>query len=162
MSHRPKKPIERRTEGGLSGPELEHLIRGMNFVDWERVNLSDEARRALWVQHRDHIMSLQGKPAQGEAYTLQRMNLYFDLFERPSAWWDFEAPEPRRLLAGDPGNVVPGCGLLQGTPRRFRDGQAMVFESERDYLERHGLLNDRETAKVPKQQFLMEARHEID
>ena len=150
MGHRPKKPIERRGESGLSAEELEHLIHGQNLLDGDDPTWADddEARRQVWEKHKTFIMSLQGQPCKGESFRFQRGNTYFEYGTRPEAWWSYDAPGPRLLLKGDPGNAVEGCGLSMGTPRRFRDGQAMVFESERDYLERHGLLNDRETAMV--------------
>jgi hypothetical protein len=69
--------------------------------------------------------------------------VYYRLFTRPDAWWRFDAKEQRRLLKGDPENVVPGCRFSQGTPTQFKSFEAwktMQYESEAAYLRRHNLL----------------------
>jgi len=64
---------------------------------------------------------------------------------RPWAWWWFDAPEPRPIIAIDadpdsfksvPGVLVRQCGA--------------VFEPEAEYLARHGLLSDAEFAALDK------------
>ncbi len=69
---------------------------------------------------------------------------------RPWAWWLFEAPEPRRLVAGEPGE---GDGYLEswpdghqppwysyGKPNRLHAPFTAAYEPQEDYLDRLGLL----------------------
>ena len=120
MSHRPKKSIPRRTESGLSPEELEHLISGFIILDGDDPAWAtdDAERRQIWETHKTFIMSLQGEPCKGESFAFQRGNVYFAYGTRPSAWWDYDAPEPR----------VPG-------------------ESEAAYLRCHNLLTQEESAR---------------
>ena len=121
MGLKPRRVIERRGESGLTPEELERLISGFNILDGDDPAWAtdDEARRQVWLRHREYVMSLQGKPCQGESFAFQRSNVYFAYGTRPSAWWDYDAPEPR----------VPG-------------------ESEAAYLTKLGLLNGAELAAV--------------
>jgi len=121
MGLKPRRVIERRGESGLTPEELERLISGFNILDGDDPAWAtdDEARRQVWLRHREYVMSLQGKPCQGESFAFQRGNVYFAYGTRPSAWWDYDAPEPR----------VPG-------------------ESEAAYLTKLGLLNGAELAAV--------------
>jgi hypothetical protein len=92
---------------------------------------------------------LQGREAQGETFGLPRGSLYFGLFERPAAWWTYEAGESRRLLRGDPSGALPEHGYIKGVPRMFTTYEAqraMRYETEAEYLARHGLLNEQERA----------------
>jgi len=153
MGLKPRRVIERRGESGLTPEELERLISGFNILDGDDPAWAtdDEARRQVWLRHREYVMSLQGKPCQGESFAFQRGTIHFPLFSRPHAWWQYDAPEPRRLLSGDPVGRLPEHGLLFGKPKMFRDWESynsMVFESEEAYLERLGLLNDAENAAL--------------
>lgn len=51
---------------------------------------------------------------------------------RPWAWWQFESPEPRRVLGND---RYVGVGYVPGRPRVI----GAVYESEADALRRMGL-----------------------
>jgi hypothetical protein len=60
---------------------------------------------------------------------------------RPHGWWLYDAPEPlRRKISGD----TPTSKLLftaHGVPLHWpAPPNPPVYESERDYLSRHGLL----------------------
>ena len=66
-------------------------------------------KRIAWYQHRDALLP---------GYTECR---------RPAAWWEFDAPEPRRVI----GRTDYGMELL---------------EDDEDYLHRLGLLSERERA----------------
>jgi hypothetical protein len=62
---------------------------------------------------------------------------------RPWAWWAFESKEPRRRVNDGPEAIGPATWF--GTPSRFTAmPPAGMFESERDYLQRLGLLTDDE------------------
>jgi hypothetical protein len=144
MPYRPKKAIQLKNEAGITGLELENLILGFNILDGDEPFKNENHRRNTWNKHRNYIMSLQGKPCQGQAFGLSQ-GVYFGFFERPAAWWDYEAPEPRRLLSGDPKGALPEKGLLKGKPRFFKDYQTyqtLIYETEKQYLIRLNLLND--------------------
>jgi hypothetical protein len=90
-------------------------------------------------------MSLQGKIApRGTSFKLSGRP-YFKLFERPAAWWDYESPESRKLLSGDPSGAFPERGLFKGKPNSYKSLKAcneLIYESEKSYLIRLNLLND--------------------
>ena len=70
---------------------------------------------------------------------------------RPTSWWLYDSPGPRRLLSGDPNGIVPDSPLWRGIPKLYRsleDYNAMKFESQPDYLRRHRLLMKGEAAKI--------------
>lgn len=83
-----------------------------------------------------------------EAWTDLRDELLADFIashpgSRPWAWWAFDAPEPRRQIA--PGPAAVGPDLWFGLPRLYAAvSPHAMYESERDYLARHGLLTDGE------------------
>lgn len=126
-------------------------------ADWNPFSLRTFHRDAheLWALFRDRILYdwTIGNPST-----------------RPSCWWRFDAPrcpalgegwyyqrdmiEGRRLLKGEgkPAwekyNLVPSWNL--GIPAHWCDGDpaALVFETQRAYLARHGLLGKGEGTSV--------------
>ena len=119
---RPKKAVARRTEGGLSPEELENLISGFNLLDGDDPAWAtdDAERRQIWETHKTFIMSLQGQPCKGESFAFGLGHVYFEYGTRPEDFYRYtEGLEPR-----------------------------MQHESEADYLERLGLLNDAEKAAL--------------
>lgn len=99
---------------------------------------------------------------------------------RPYAWWCFDAPEARRRVGGTgtpkhevlkyaPAYVfgiprywitpqdtgILGKAGFKGKPVDINDPP--LFESQAAYLERHGLLSDRETATLPEDAWDLEA-----
>jgi hypothetical protein len=101
----------------LTGAQLENLIWGFNILDWDQDAFRDEAhRREMWGEHKKHIMSLQGKPCNGESFLLSKGKVYFGLGERPAAWWLYDAPELRRLINC---NLKEQCEL---SPCRIKAG----------------------------------------
>jgi hypothetical protein len=70
-----------------------------------------------------------------------------DLGLRPAGWWDYENPEPRRVLRGDPKTPDP-TDLRMGMPRLLC-GNAL-FEPTWALLERHGLLTAEEREQLPQ------------
>ncbi len=154
MPRRPVRPIQRRIDGSLlTGREMEHLILGFEILDEKEAPFnSDKQRRRCWKKHRNHILALQGQKAQGESFGLSS-GVYFDFFTRPAAWWDYDTPEPRRLLKGDPADALPEHGYLKGVPvnhRSFEARQEKKYESEVEYLQRHGFLTDTEKEVLKK------------
>jgi hypothetical protein len=70
---------------------------------------------------------------------------------RPAAWWQFDAPEPRRLVSDHAGYLLPGKHIgFSGLPD-FRAPlevfNKMVFETQFAYLKRLGLLLPGESEK---------------
>ena len=68
---------------------------------------------------------------------------------RPWGWWQFDRPGDRELIAADMVRVDGGephyFGGQWGLPRFHRvPNVEPVFESETDFLKRHGLLSDTE------------------
>lgn len=155
MPTRPRRPLERRGERGLTGPELENLLTGDNLLDHEREPFrSEAARRKAWKKHGAFVMSLQGQPAQGETFGLSR-GVYFEIGTRPYAWWRYESPEPRRLLSGDPAGALPERGFSKGAPTFLVSCEAarnIRYESEEEYLRRLDLLTKGEKSFFETQQ----------
>jgi len=142
--HRPQV-----AKGDVKPDQLEDLLRGYVLLPMKKPVFKNETeRRRVWEKNREYIFSLQGQKCRDESFGLNSaIDVYFELFKRPAAWWDFEAPEPRRMLTGDPTAIIPEDGLRKGIPRCFRsreEWQQMVFESEKDFLIRHGLLTELE------------------
>lgn len=124
------------------GPDhLRALTRGHGF--FPDTFPGDEGKKEAWEELRDEIMAdwIRTKPGT-----------------RPHAWWLYEAPEPRRCLnmphpfesAGRTAFLgVQAHALSFGKPRCLvtpnsapgcPDDFAAVYESERAFLERLGLL----------------------
>lgn len=99
---------------------------------------------------------------------------------RPYAWWCFDAPETRQRVGGTgtPKHEIlkyePAC--VFGIPRYWITSQDIgiltrpgckgkaldtsdppLYESQAAYLERHGLLSDREKAILPEGAYDLEA-----
>jgi len=152
-STRTKSKRTAAIKGELKAEELEDLLRGYTLISPRRpVFKSESERRRVWEKNREYIMSLQNQKCRDESFGLNsQIDVYFPLFARPESWWRYEAPEPRRMLAGDPTAIIPEDGLRKGVPRCFRSREewaAMTFESERDYLIRNNLLTDLEKQEI--------------
>ena len=107
----------------------------------------EETCRADWLEQRDELMAhwMQDPAIWGKTNQPS-----FAVVEpggpgtRPWAWWYFDAPEPRPVVGETaPGNVAT-------VPRQVRRGGA-VYETERAFLERHGLLSEDERAYLADQ-----------
>lgn len=55
---------------------------------------------------------------------------------RPWAWWEWDSPEPRRILQGNADSVLSEAGSWMGAPATGN----LVVESQAAYLRRHRLL----------------------
>lgn len=140
----------RRRTDGLTKAERSQLLYGSWWFQKEPI--PHEERRALWEERRDELM---GEWIQEEPGT------------RPWAWWEFDAPERRRRIDGkphpfdnptreaeireraaeNPEPVHDATCLWYGCPRfmivlpgRDMDDFEAVYESQREYLDRLGLL----------------------
>jgi len=152
-TNRTKSKRTAAVKGELTPDQLEDLLRGYTLISPRRpVFKSEDERRKVWTRNYGYIMSLQNQKCRDESFGLNsQIDVYFALFARPEAWWRYESPEPRRMLAGDPAAIIPEDGLIKGVPRSYRSREAwdqMVFETERDFLIRHDLLTDLEKKQL--------------
>lgn len=129
MKRRTRK--HRRNE--LSGDELMELMIGPAGATSSAFE-SPFARRDAWLEHCDDLM---GETNAGT---------------RPWGWWEFEAPEPRRVCStrvlsepttGQPATIVSGDGFVS---RVRHDGVVEDRETREQYLLRLGLLSKSERA----------------
>lgn len=98
---------------------LERLKTGIDseHLDGAFTPLTDAELMAAWLEVRDTFLPQYIATNPGF---------------RPWAWWEFDAPEPRRQVSGRRRKNyrnVPNCNL----------------ESQREYLTRHGLLTEAES-----------------
>jgi hypothetical protein len=122
------------------------LVRGFFFPPWLwRYGKSGEKNREelkeVWCQFRDEILTLHIKQFPAT---------------RPWAWWEFDAPELRKVVSGS-------IEVFDAIGRRSKFGilnygihsnNPPVFESEWDYLKGHGQLTDKEIKLNAKSQFM--------
>ena len=113
-----------------------HLTFGQCLLDGEAFR--DEAhRRAVWEQHGAEII---------EDYVLMYPG------RRPSAWWNYEAPEPRRKADGmiltNHGDWRRHHGCSAGD-----QGTQNKYETEPHYLRRLGLLGEDEAERLTDSAF---------
>lgn len=112
---------ERMRQLLLSGCDFLFLASASLDV-WPQDEIPDEVIRQAWQERRDEILAAFAAEHPGE---------------RPWAFWEFSAPEPRRI------REVPirWKDTITGEWRMHISQEA---EPERDYLERHGLLTEGE------------------
>lgn len=173
--------IRRRAEkSGLRSEHVEYLFNGYNvsaMIGGQPQPTTDELR-TLWGRHRARLLRwwFDGVPHG----TFQLVHISFKLLRaqppgtRPWAWWEFDAPnDGRRLL------VVADMVPREGTPfhdsverrataedlaRISRDGKGgfglpagesgewpHTFETEAEYLNRHGLLTAEERRAIKRE-----------
>jgi len=109
-----RRPKTRRSPL-ITDRTIDRLKTGCNFWFLDGDEISEEELHQAWEEIGSEILQewIREKPGQ-----------------RPSAWWLFEAPEPRRLMDAGP-------GILGKLPDRL--GQK-GRETQLSFLERHGLL----------------------
>ena len=145
----PKKQRKdkRKKAVGLTESQIHHLISGWCIdspVRWhERLGFpfkDEDHRKEAWGENRDFLMTLRNDELSYGTY-LQGT--------RPGAWWDYDAPEPRKLISGT--FVAVGNDLFRGIPKRFEDKPVAKWETEFQYLERLDLLfpGEKEVEKAP-------------
>lgn len=105
------------------------------FQEWLTLEYFEtpEEKSARWRDHGDRALAVWVASNPGT---------------RPDNWWRYASPEPRRQLSGS--------GTARGSHQRFPamqgvpgvlgavEGDEPVFETEREYLERLGLLMEGE------------------
>ena len=139
----------KRRPVGMHDFELQVLCRGFpdRRSDVGLAFMCDVgAQRMKWKRYRDDVLGwwIAGNPGT-----------------RPAAWWEFESPEARRRVSGLDGaeraaqverlsstypGVPWGAGpLRRGVPRHALWGDD--YETEREYLNLHGLLGSEEAER---------------
>lgn len=98
------------------------------WITWEYFN-NDDDKAQQWLEHGERALAVWIADYPGT---------------RPDRWWRHAAPEPRRQVAG---SGAPRGGYRQWPARRgapdivgTEASDPPVFETEREYLERLGLL----------------------
>ena len=120
-----RKIIQRRNTGTLTEEAIVELLHGLCFAGESSFESEADKRRA-YLDHREYLLSLQA-PDSADSFTHYRYG------ERPVCWWQFEnLPEPRRVKE------------YFTSPVSVNKEPMPVYESQREYLERNGLLNDTE------------------
>lgn len=158
--------------GGLTGPQIEDLILGYCF--FEEPFKDNEERRECWKRNRDFIMGLQGKSVQGEAFGLSngvyfdygtRPSAWWK-YEVPgqrrfiSCTNDFCPKFSQCPVTQNIPTEAPDCVIRKGEDRKDKNSFDGLYrlecvgfnfhiflpiqESEKNYLKRHGLLNEAE------------------
>jgi len=134
-----RKTLARRTLHTEDESLVRHALR--TGRDWFRLLSDPGSAEYYWREFGPGIMEQWARENPGT---------------RPWAWWEFDAPDRRRCIEGrdvlaDPGRPahlrktsfgVPVCW----TPEEMRDPS--TYESETDFLERHGLLTPEEKALI--------------
>ena len=163
----PRKPRKKRNYIAITYQQILCLIEHRNRIPGQHFR-DGEGRREAWENNKAAIMALQGQPLDiGEdSSALQRClkrKIWFAFFERPRAFYEF-----------DRGEVFAGC--TKKTTLGFKDyntldfglsaycspeerevydlfgcsypkaENAIIFETQKKYLIKKGLLNSREKA----------------
>ena len=125
----------KRRSAGYDEHHVTHLLRGVYLC----------TGHAFATKPRDHSGDFTDYDAMRVAWDILRADLLPKFIaenpgHRPFAWWRFDAPESRRRLDGKP---QPAASVERsfGIPRGSSDAK---YESEVDFLDRHGLLADAE------------------
>lgn len=102
-----------------------------------------------WAEHKEFIMSLIGVNIKARYPDFFYKGIAVPWGTRPWGWWEYESPQPRRLVAGDPAVIIDNGQFIFGRPRFYRTkDHGCQFESQPDYLERLGLLLPGEKEKI--------------
>ena len=135
------------------GYEVRHryqILTGGDFFGayGEGEHFDHRTAQVHWQEHRAELLAYWTQPF--EAWRREHGQTSFENPEpggpgtRPWAWWEFEAPGPRRRVGGT-GAALPDAPLSFGCPVWY-DGDYLIadpprYEPERAYLTRHGLLD---------------------
>lgn len=133
-----RKAIAHRRGYGMNPDKFSALMGKYFYHDYDDYQNDVDAMKADWQQWRDVVLAAWCEYFPGT---------------RPEPFWSFDRPDERGRLRIDgkphpfdrPENPRRGQ-LFQGKPRYMstKDDFAAVYETETDYLMRHGLLTDRE------------------
>ena len=137
---------KRKINANLTGWQLDHLLHSYT-MDQSFPFTNNENRKICWFQNRDFIIGLQGLKELPKSIGAFFTRKVFDYFERPAGWWDYEAPEMRRVIKGK--IEIPGDACVWKDSNTFGkqaavNWQDIEYESQKDYLMRVGVLNNAE------------------
>lgn len=128
----------RSGDAGLSAEQRTELLAGIVVG---RPFADDAARAAAWEAHRDALIAFHTSDPAAWAAGNRRGVLSpapAGPGNRPAAWWGYEAPEPRRVVAVlEPDDATRSA---HGVLARARE----VLETEAAYLARLDLLTPAE------------------
>jgi hypothetical protein len=119
----------KQRRSGLDSERTRYRLRtGLDSSFWDGEPLEDDELAEAWAMFGDEILAEYIAMTPGS---------------RPFGWWLYQAPEPRQQIGDGP--EPQGAADFFGCPSVFL-GQppSDMYESERDYLERLGLLTDDE------------------
>ncbi len=167
----------RGVSGSLSWEQVEQLMTGFCFIAQldrtEPLFESEDHRRKAWSQNRRQLLAwwFDGLPKGQRIPPGVLGNFVPNLFCRPRAWWDFDAPERRRITrVSDPADPLGpmydarpsdvariwenaeesaralerDCAAFYGRPGATTGAGAFEVESEQAYLTRLDLLTTAE------------------
>ena len=151
-----RRPKQRRA--GFDTPRTcWRLLTGQDwaFLD-DRSKLTDEELALAWQQQGALIVQVHvfGAPG-GDDFFFRHVEA--KPLTRPWGWWEFEAPQPRRLIGGTqdptdgfpPWNTTGKRWYFYGIPNPTRGaGGDAEYEEEADYLRRLRLLLPEEKKSV--------------
>ena len=113
------------------------------------------------------VFLMERRPAMKEAWNSYRGQVLTDWIKknpcsRPSAFWSFDATEPRKQNSGSGDGICEGMAIdADGLPKYWQfnwdTSDPPIFESEAAYLERHGLLTLTEKTYLKKHPRLLES-----
>jgi hypothetical protein len=132
---------------------IEKLVTGFTYFYDEP---GEAELKESYFQHRGYFMEFIGKRARDiepDFFPAGATGIPIPWGHRCWGWWEYEAPEPRLLLSGDPSLAMPELGLWFGVPNYYQSQKAqesLVYESQPEYLERLGLLLPGEKVKLEK------------
>lgn len=131
-----RRRLQRQRPDIVSPRTIQRLESGHDFdALFDGPDLTEEELREAWEQLRETILAdfIAKNPGR-----------------RPWAWWEYDAPEPRRQIA--PGPKPVGDDRWFGMPRCYRGvPPPEMYESEADYLDRLELLTDQERETLARQ-----------
>ena len=146
----PRKRVrsKKKNRGELTEDQLHHLLIGLCAGD-DFPFKSEEHRRELWERHKAFLITKDLSPDDNLALVDREPGT------RPHAWWNYDAPEPRRIVKNaEYWRPIPGeenswrahfgmhTVLLPANNEAWPEENFPFwrYETEYEYLKRLGLL----------------------
>ena len=129
----PRLKRRRLVRNDLSERTREHLLGGHDFEFLAGEALDTEGLRDAWEDHGEDLLASFIAEHPGR---------------RPWGWWRFEALEQRRRNQPDGPYTQYRCPASFGVPENCDPAE---YETERDYLERLGMMTVAERASACRQ-----------
>ena len=141
----PRKPglPKRKTTIALTWQKTLGLIQPICISTFRFKN--DEERREAWKNNKSAILKLQGQVIDigTDSVALQRSlrrDVWFHYFTRPKAFYEYDRHE---VLTGHPPDKRT---LFFDADADEAPKNATIYQNQKDYLIKNGLLNSREKA----------------